>query len=100
MCIIIHHLLACGHYNPAHPTPHQVLECLYPSLSKNEKSYWDSAHVNGAHRVQRDSAESFDFDFEAICEDCREVEIAGMKRGEGRMWPGVSGTGRGARWWA
>ena len=100
MCIIIHHLLACGHYNAAHPTPCQVLECLYPSLSGSEKKYWDRAHVNGAHRVQGDSAESFDFDFEAICEDCREVEIAGMKRGEGRMWPGVSGMGGGARWWA
>jgi hypothetical protein len=71
MCILVHHLLACGHPTAAHPTPHQILECLYPSLSGSEKKYWDRAHVNGPHEVLEDGADSFDFDFdfEAICED-------------------------------
>ena len=46
-----------------------------------------------------DGADSFDFDFEAICEDCREAEIARIKGGGERMWPGVLGTGGERDWW-
>jgi hypothetical protein len=99
MCILVHLLLACGHYNAAHLTPHQTLECLYPSLSGSEKKYWDRSHAKGPHEVLEEGANSFDFDFEAICEDCRESEIARMKGGEERMWPGVLGTGGEKDWW-
>ena len=98
MCIEIHHLLACGHYNPAHPTPYQIVECLYPSLSGSEKKYWDRVNVKGKHELLEDGPGSFDYDYDAICEACRELENAGVKRGEMVRWPSATVTG-GWEWW-
>jgi hypothetical protein len=95
MCIEIHHLLACGHYNPAHPTPYQIVECLYPSLSGSEKKYWDRVNVKGKHELLGDGAQSFDYDYNAVCEQCREMEIARLARGEMVRWPSAKGTGEG-----
>lgn len=90
MCVEIHHLLACGHYNDDHPTPYEIVECPYPALSESEKGYWD--RVNGVHRVLEDGDRSFDYYQGAICEECRVKEDRRAARGERVKWPGVKGT--------
>lgn len=87
MCVEIHHLLACGHYNDDHPTPYQIVECPYPSLSASEQRFWD--RVNGKHELLEDGARSFDWNHSAVCEECRELEDARLARGEMLRWPGA-----------
>ncbi len=90
MCVEINHLLACGHYNDDFEQPYEVQECIYPSLHPGEKRHWD--RVNGPHRILMDPVQSFDYDYSAICEDCREKENERLARGELLKWPNARGT--------
>ena len=70
MCVEIHHLLACGHYNENFPNHFEIRECQYVGLSDADKR--SSDRVNGKHTVKQIDAHYFDYDYSAICEDCRE----------------------------
>lgn len=90
MCVEIHHLLACGHYNEDFPKPFEVRECYYMTLPQAEKDFSD--RVNGKHRVLQGDRESFDYDNSAICEDCREQENERLRRRQPLKWPNARGT--------
>jgi hypothetical protein len=87
MCIEIHHMLACGHYNEEYRNPVETIECYHMSLPQAEQAFSD--RVNGPHRVLE---ERHDFDNSAICSECREKEDRRVRRGEPLRWPNARET--------
>lgn len=90
MCVEIHHLLACGHYNEDFPNPFEIRECQYVGLSEEDKRFSD--RVNGKHTVKQSDAHSFDYDYSAICEECREKENERLRRRQPLKWPNARDT--------
>lgn len=90
MCVEIHHLLACGHYNEDFPNPFEIRECQYVGLSDADKRFSD--RVNGKHTVKQSDAHSFDYDNSAICEECREKENERLRRRQPLKWPNARDT--------
>lgn len=90
MCVEIHHLLACGHYNEDFPNPFEIRECQYVGLTEEDKRFSD--RVNGKHTVKQSDAHSFDYDYSAICEECREKENERLRRRQPLKWPNARDT--------
>jgi hypothetical protein len=90
MCAEIHHLLACGHYNEDFPNPYEIRECQYPSMTPENKAFSD--RVNGKHRVLQGNPDSFDYNYSAICEECREKENERLRRRQPLRWPNARDT--------
>lgn len=86
----IYHLLACGHYNEDFPNPFEIRECQYVGLSDEDKRFSD--RVNGKHTVKQSEAHSFDYDYSAICEECREKENERLRRRQPLKWPNATDT--------
>jgi hypothetical protein len=90
MCVEIHHLLACGHYNEDFPNPFEIRECQYVGLTEEDKRFSD--RVNGKHTVKQSDVHSFDYDYSAICEECREQENERLRRRQPLKWPNARET--------
>ena len=90
MCVEIHHILACGHYNEDFPNPFGIRKCQYPGLTDEDKRFSD--RVNGKHRVMLRDPDSYDIDHSAVCEEYRGKENQHLRRRQPLKWPNVRET--------
>jgi hypothetical protein len=89
MCVEIHHMLACDHYNDEYRNPVETIECYHMTLSQAEQAYSDRVNGPGPHPVLE---ERHEFDHTAICSECREKEDRHMRRGEPLKYPNARET--------